>query len=112
MIGGRDEIIVTQRGVEALDLAIRTILRLWPDALIEDPERGESFRRYDEIGFAGRNEILVFRDPASADKWEELGPDPSLDGTLIHFLLSEKALTIAIDADPTPEVERFVNGLR
>ena len=73
---------------------------------------GESFRHYGDVSFAGRNEILAFRDPQSAALWDELGPDPSLDGTLIHFLLSEGALTVAVDASPPEQIENFVTGLR
>jgi hypothetical protein len=112
MIGGRDIIIPTMRGTEALDLAVRAVVRLWPDVVLEDAESGESFRRYADIRFAGRHEILAFRDPESARLWDELGAVPSLDGTLIHFLLTETGLTIAVDASPPPRVELFVEGLR
>jgi hypothetical protein len=112
MIGGRDIIIPVVRGTEALDLAVRAVTRLWPDVVLEDAVSGESFRHYAEISFAGRNEILAFRDPQSAELWDEMGPDPSLDGTLIHFLLSKGALTVAVDASPPEQIELFVNGLR
>jgi hypothetical protein len=112
MIGGRDIIIPVARGAEALDLAVRAVVRLWRDIVLEDAITGETFRRYADIDFAGRREILAFRDPASAKLWEELGADPSLDGTLIHLLLSEGELTVAIDAAPPPQIESFVNGLR
>lgn len=112
MIGGRDIIIPSVRGAEALDLAVRAVIRLWRDVVLEDAVSGKSFRNYADISFAGRREILAFRDPVSAKLWDELGPDPSLDGTLIHFLLSEGELTVAIDACPPEEVESFVKGLR
>lgn len=112
MIGGRDVIIPTARGTEALDLAIRAVTRLWPDAVLEDAETGESFRRYDEISFANRCEILAFRDPDSATRWDKVGADPSLRGTLIHFLLSKRDLTVAIDDSPPAQIEAFVQALR
>jgi len=112
MIGGRDVIIPTTRGADALDLAVRSVMHLWPNAVIEDPGSGETFRPYDDIRFAGRHEILVFRDPKAADLWEHLGPDRSLDGTLIHFLVSDTELTVAIDATPVPQVDAFVEALR
>jgi len=111
MIGGRDVIIPTRRGPDALDLAVRAVCRLWPDAVMEDAITGEGFRRYRDISFAGRSEILAFRDPHSAAAWDKLGADPSLDGTLIHLLLSDAGLTVAIDASPPPEVTSFVEGL-
>jgi hypothetical protein len=112
MIGGRDIIIPTTRGSEALDIAVHAVVRLWPDVVLEDAESGESFRRYSDIRFAGRREILAFRDPKAATRWDELGAVPSLDGTLIHFLLTESGLTVAVDASPTPQVEQFVEDLR
>jgi hypothetical protein len=112
MIGGRDIIIPTTRGAEALDLAVRAVVRLWRNVVLEDAVSGQSFRSYAEISFAGRREILAFRDLESAKLWDELGPDPSLNGTLIHFLLSEGELTVAVDASPPEEVESFVNSLR
>jgi hypothetical protein len=112
MIGGRDIIIPTTRGIDAMDLAVRAVSRLWRNVVLEDAVSGEKFGKYADIAFAGRREILAFRDPEAAKLWDELGPDPSLDGTLIHFLLSEGELTVAIDASPQEEVELFVNGLR
>ncbi|HXE55254.1 MAG TPA: hypothetical protein VN541_19680 [Tepidisphaeraceae bacterium] len=112
MIGGRDVIIPTTRGTVALELAVRSITHLWPDAVIEDAESGETLQQDSDIRLADRHEILVFRDPKAAELWEQLGPDPSLDGTLIHFLVSDTDLTVAIDATPVPQVEAFVEALR
>ncbi len=112
MISGRDIIIPTLCGTNAMDMAIRAVSRLWPDVVLEDAVSGESFRHYSDITFAGRNEILAFRDPESAKLWDELGADHSLNGTLIHFLISERELTIAIDADPSAQIDSFVKQLR
>jgi hypothetical protein len=112
MIGGRDVIIPTARGAEALDLAVRAVARMWGAVVLEDALSGEIFLRYADIDFAGRREILAFRDADSARLWDELGADPSLDGTLIHFLLSEGELTVAVDADPPPQIASFVESLQ
>ncbi|HZK81680.1 MAG TPA: hypothetical protein VFC46_11445 [Humisphaera sp.] len=113
MIGGRDIIIPTARGAEALDLAVRAVTRLWgPNVVLEDGVSGEGFRRYGDIDFAGRREILAFRDAESARLWDELGADPSLDGTLIHFLLSKGELTVAVDAEPSTQIASFVESLQ
>jgi hypothetical protein len=112
MIGGRDIHISTRRGIDALDLAVRAVGRLWPDVVLEDPLTGESFRQYREIDFADRREILAFRDPRSAGLWEELGADPLLDGTLIHFLISDTELTVAVDSSPPEHIGAFVENLR
>jgi hypothetical protein len=112
MIGGRDVIIPTARGTEAMDFAIRAITRLWPDVVLEDAITGEKLGRYRDISFAGRQEILAFRDPTAAQSWDDIGADPSLEGTLMHFLLSKGELTVAIDASPPPVIESFVEALR
>lgn len=112
MIGGRDIIIPATRGTDALDFAVRAVSRFWPCAVLEDGESGESLRHYANISFAGTREILAFRDSVAAKLWDEIGPDPSLDGTLIHFLRREHELTVSIDAAPSPEIASFVQGLR
>src|SRR5437899_508931 len=112
MIGGRDIIIPTARGAEALDVSIRAVSRLWRHAVLEDAVTGETFRHYSDIDFARRREILVFRDPDAARRWDELGADPTLDGTLIHLLISDGSLTVAVDADPPEFIEEFIRGLR
>jgi hypothetical protein len=112
MIGGRDIVIPTTRGAEALELAVRAVRRLWPQAVLEDAVTGENLGSYPEISFAGREEILAFADSASAKLWNEIGPDPTLNGTLLHFILSEGQLTVVIDASPPPQIVRFVEDLR
>jgi hypothetical protein len=79
---------------------------------LEDAETGENLPRDADISLTGRSEILVFRDPQSARLWDELGAEPSLDGTLIHFIFSAGELTICIDSDPSPEIQSFVESMR
>jgi len=112
MIGGRDIIIPTTRETEALDLAVRAIQNLWPHVVLEDGVSGEVFAHYRAVNFKGRREILAFRDQEAAAQWDALGADPSLDGTLVHFLLSDGALTLAVDAFPGPEILSFVEGVK
>jgi hypothetical protein len=112
MIGGRDVIIPTTRSSDALSLAVRSLLNLWQQAVVEDAESGQSFRHHADINFSEFRELLVFRDPDCAKLWDELGSDPSLDGTLVHFLLSTGALTLAVDESPPPEIQRFISELR
>jgi hypothetical protein len=112
MIGGRDIIIPIANGAAALETAVRAVTRLWPDVVLEDAATGESLRNRADMNLDDHHEILAFRDSRSAELWDDLGADPSLDGTLIHFLLSNDALTVAIDSYPPPEIESFVDGLR
>jgi hypothetical protein len=112
MIGGRDIVIPILPGSEPLDLAVRAVSRLWPAVVLEDAETGENLGHYWDMKFAGRREVLAFRDKESATRWDQLGADPSLDGTLIHFLLSDRELTLVVDASPSAEIVRFVEALR
>jgi hypothetical protein len=112
MIGGHDVIIPTTRGAEALDLAVRAVKRFWPQAVLEDAVTGQDLGHYPQISMASREEILAFRDAASAELWNEIGADPTLAGTLLHFILSEGALTVVTDASPPPQIMRFVEDLR
>ena len=112
MIGGHDVIIPTTRGPEALNVAVRAAIALWPAAVIEDAVTGETFPPDERLDVAGRQEILVFRDAKSAELWETLGSDSRLRGTLIHFLLSGEELTVVVDASPPAPIEKFVEGLR
>lgn len=95
-----------------MDMAIRTITRLWPHAMIEDAVTGEAFDRYADVTFAGRQEILVFRDAKAARLWDEIGPDPSLDGTLVHLLISGNQLTVTVDAEPNAQIRVYVAALQ
>src|SRR5215469_3888626 len=75
--GGRDIIIPTTRGTEALELAARAVKKFWPQAVLEDAVTGESLGSYPQISFAGREEILAFRDAAAAKLWDDIGADPT-----------------------------------
>lgn len=112
MIGGTDIILPIHEQTEALDLVVRAVLRLWPHAVIEDVDAEEVLPPYEFINFHGRSELLVFHDQGAADKWDELGADPSLNDTLIHVLLSEGELTLSLDDEPSPKVKMFVQSLR
>jgi hypothetical protein len=112
MIGGRDIVIPILEGSEPLDLAVRAVSRLWPAVVLEDAQTGENLGRYADMNFAGRCEILAFRDKACAARWDEVGADPSLEGTLIHFLLSPSELTVVVDASPSTEIVSFVESLQ
>jgi hypothetical protein len=112
MISGTDIVIPVRDEFDALDFALRAVVRLWDDVVLEDAETGEVFSSYWEINLFGRHEILAFRDPEVARLWDDIGTDPSLDGTLIDFLLSPGELTVAVDDVPPPQIRLFVESLR
>ena len=112
MIGGTEFIIPIRDKAEALDLAIRLVLRLWPKAVIEDATAEEVLPAYESISFFGRHELLAFRDTESAEKWDKLGVDPSLNETLIHLIASDQELTVSLDDAPSAKMKAFAQTLR
>jgi hypothetical protein len=112
VIGGTDIIIPVRNENDALAWAVRAITRLWPNAVLEDADSAEVLPQYPSINFQGRREILAFRDQKAADQWDELGADPSLGGTLVHFLASQGALTVSVDDVPPAQIGSFVEALR
>jgi len=112
VISGTDFVIPVRDELDALDLALRAVVRLWDDVVLEDAETGEVFSSYRGINLFGRREILAFRDLEAARLWDDIGPDSSLDGTLIHFLVSPGELTVAVDDVPPPQIGSFVESLR
>lgn len=112
MIGGTDIIIPVRDELQALELAVRAAVRLWDDPVLEDGETGEVLSAQGGINFFGRTEILAFRDAEAARLWEEIGADPALEGTLLHFLISPGELTVAVDDVPPPQITAFVEALQ
>jgi len=112
MIGGTDIIMPVRDAETALDLAIRATLRLWKLPVFEDADTGEMFTDYRDLVLGGRQEILVYRDPAAQAAWKELGADESLDGTMIHLIARDGELTIAVDDVPNPSICAFIHAVR
>ena len=112
MIGGTDIIIPVLNSLDALDMAVRAVRRLWANVILENGDTGEKLPPYEDISFYGLSEILAFKDSDAAKLWDELGPDPSLDGTLLHFIVTDRELTIATDDTPSPQIEMFIKALQ
>jgi hypothetical protein len=112
MIGGQDIVIPTTAGPAALDFAVRATAQLWPDAVFEDAQTGADFPDgYASIPFGKCREILAYRDKTSAGKWSELGADESLDGTMLHLLVSQKSLTLVCDANPSRKIKSLIKAI-
>jgi hypothetical protein len=112
MIGGEDFTIPTTAGPAALDMAVRHIRLLWPSAVFENAETGKMFERYSLIPFATSREILAYKNKAIAHKWDELGADESLIGTMVHLLISSQTLTIVVDRDVAGEMKSLVDDIK
>jgi len=112
MIGGTDIIIVVRDSESAIDLALRATRRLWPTAVYENADTGEAFAAYRPIVLSSHCEILVYRDEAARNAWDELGADESLDGTMIHLIARECELTIAVDDVPNSTISAYIETVR
>lgn len=112
MIGGEDFVIPTKAGAVALQRAVSQTTLFWPQAVFEDAESGERFDQESSIPFGKCREILAYKDQTLAARWDQLGADDSLVETMIHLLVSDKSLTIVVDADPSEQMKDFVKEVR
>jgi hypothetical protein len=112
MIGGTDIIIPVTDAEAAMDVALRAAVELWDRPVFEDADTGETFAEYRRRDLAGRREVLVYRDAAARAGWDQLGADPSLDGTMIHLIADDAKLTIAVDDVPNPSIRSYVDAVR
>jgi hypothetical protein len=108
MIGGKDFIIATMAGSRALELAARTMLARWPQAVFEDAQTGKRFASLSAIPFGTCSELLVYKNAKAAKQWEQLGADQSVADTMIHLLTSNKSLTIVVDDEPSMAIKSLV----
>jgi hypothetical protein len=108
VVGGRDIVMACAGGSRAVEIAVRTVRQFWPKAVYENAETGEVAERFDRIAFGRVKELLIYRDAAAAKRWEDLGADPSLDGTLIHVLAGRGDLVLVVDEPAGMEMEKIV----
>ncbi len=112
MIGGTDFVIPTTSGETALDLALRCAFGIWPKAIVEDTETGDTFHSYYEASLNGRRELLVYKDEDAANRWDEMGAVDQLNGTMIHLFVSDRGFTIVVDSSPSKEMLSYVETVR
>jgi hypothetical protein len=112
MIGGHDITIPTLSGAKALRLGVRASMLLWPDAVVVDAASGDVLADLAVLSSGRYGEVLVYRDKIAAQKWEELGADDTLLGTMIHFLMSDRSLTIVVDDNPSAPMTLLVDVIR
>lgn len=112
MIGGHDVYLKTPDGASALDCALRTVRLFWPKAVFENAVTAELLPQYRQVAFAQVREILAYQDLSAFRKWEQLGADPSLHGTMIHLLASPNELALVIDDHPAAQIAEIVQSIR
>ena len=112
MISGRDVIISTKSSAaEAMRVAIAAAQKMWSGAVVEDAETGKRLSK-SAIAIDPPHEVLVYKDKESAKRWRDLGADSSLNGTMVHFITSSGALTVVIDDDAPPQIQKFAKSLQ
>ena len=105
MIGGQDILISVASGIEAMDVALRKAAAMWPDAVFEDAQTGKISACLADLDLRRQREILVYRDREAAEKWDELGADESLVGTMVHLLSGDSNITIVVDSSPPAPIK-------
>ena len=81
---------------------------MWPNAVFEDAATGKTYSRYGDLDMRRQHEILVYRDQKAAKKWDELGADDCLIGTMVHLLSGKSNITIVVDSSPPPQIKAYV----
>lgn len=103
MIGGTDVVMAAGGNPEDLDVCARALLRIWPRAVFEDAKTGRMFD-YQSLPLGQIRELFVYRDKSTALAWDAGGADHTLKNTMVHFLLSDDAVTAVVDDPTDPEL--------
>jgi hypothetical protein len=113
MIGGTDVIFETALSqAHSLEIAVRNVARLWPNAIFQDALSGEIFAGPDAMPFSRINELLCYRDADARQRWDELGADVVRQNTMIHLLAYDAGrLTVVVDDAARGDVAIFLSAL-
>lgn len=115
MIGGIDVHLPTKAGASSIEVAVRAIRQLWPQAEFENGITGERYDHFWQIPFGEVEELFVYHDSESADKWDAEGAIPDVYNTMIHLIHDDDFLTVVVDErDATMEefLAAIESGLR
>ena len=97
MIGGIDVEIPTKRGLSSLEIAVRTIRGRLPLAEFENGITGDRYHEFQQIPFGEIEEIFVYTDRDSAERWDDDGATSVNFNTMIHLVADEETLTLVVD---------------
>jgi hypothetical protein len=114
MIGGEDIVIPlhTTDKADALESAVRALTSYWSSAVFEDGLTGQRYMAFAAIPFGRAHELLVYRDEAALQSWEALGATPSTEGTMVHIIAQEAAMTLVVDDASDVMTAKVINELR
>jgi hypothetical protein len=111
MIGGIDIRLPSKAGVESVEVAVRAIRQLWPQAVFEHGDTGERYNYFWQIPFGEARELFVYRDGRVADIWDEKGAIPEVSNTMVHILYDDGLLTAVID-ERDAEMKAIIHAIR
>jgi hypothetical protein len=110
-----DTIFPVWSGVTALDFSIRVVSQSWPDCVFVLDDDPTIYTRYGQLKLRDTSEVIVYRNRAACDAWDQLGYDDSLRGTMVYFISNAKRLTLITEHDPSPQIialtEAIADGL-
>lgn len=110
MIGGIDIEIWTRCGESSIEVAVRAIRQRWPHAEFENGLSGDKYHHFWQIPFGEIEEIFVYRDRDSADRWDRDGAIPEVYNTMIHIIADEELITLVVD-ERDALIEEIIAGI-
>jgi hypothetical protein len=112
MIGGQDIRFGVASGAIALDFAVRLVAQWWPEAVFALDDDPETVTHFSQLSFHDRSEVIIYRDAASSDAWDELGYDDSLRGTMVYLISDPKHLTLVTEHEPCDEIVAMIAAIK
>lgn len=109
--GGHDTIFPVPSGPMAIDFCARLISHLWPSCVLVVDDDPTTHTGYGQLAFRAPSEILIYRDQAACDAWEELGYDDSLRGTMVYLISEMKRLTVTTEHNPSQQIVEIIEAI-
>jgi hypothetical protein len=110
-----DTVFPVWSGATALDFCVRLVSQAWPHCVFVVDDDPTIYIRYGQLRLSVTAEVIVYRDRAACDAWDQLGYDDSLRGTMVYFISNAKELTLITEHDPSPQIialtEAITDGL-
>jgi len=111
MIGGIDVYIPTRAGNSSVEIAVRAVRQIWPNAVFENGLTGDRYNRFSEIPFGEIEELFVYCSTAAADIWDSEGAIPDVYNTMVH-IIADKEMIIAVVDEKDAAMERILAAIR
>lgn len=97
MIAGIDVEFLAHSDDTSVEVAVRAIRQIWPDAVFADAFTGRRYDTFWDIPFGQTEELFVYRDHAAADAWNSESAVPATYNTMVHVIRDPGFITVVID---------------